>query len=164
MVERIIRQVQPDYIQCDCKGHRGLSSYMTEVGYRAPGFEKDQLTVWRRVTAKHGVALYMHYSGVWDAEAVKHHPSWARVDEKGNRDKKNTSVFGPYVDELLIPQLIELRDVYGVDGVWIDGDCWATCQDYHKDVIAAFRGKTGIRTVPLILSAVIGSWNLPPLT
>jgi len=27
MIETIIREVRPDYIQIDCKGHRGLSSY-----------------------------------------------------------------------------------------------------------------------------------------
>lgn len=148
MVEKIVEKVRPDYIQCDCKGHRGLCSYMTKVGHRAPGFVKDQLRVWRNVTAKHGVALYMHYSGVWDNEAIKRHPSWARIDENGKRDPKITSVFGPYVDKLLIPQLKELCDDYGVDGVWLDGECWATCQDYHKQVLARFRKETGIRTIP----------------
>lgn len=148
MVEAIVDQVKPDYIQCDCKGHRGLSSYPTRVGYAAPGFVRDQLRIWREVTARRGVALYMHYSGVWDTEALSHHRSWARIDETGKRDKKNTSVFGPYVDKLLIPQLKELCDEYGVDGVWIDGDCWATCQDYGKQVLAAFRRETGIRSIP----------------
>ncbi len=148
MIEDIVLQVRPDYIQCDCKGHRGISSYPTKVAYPAPGFVRDQLRLWREVTAKHGVALFMHYSGVWDTEAVKHHPSWAAVDADGKRNKKNTSVFGPYVDRLLIPQMKELSDVYGVDGVWVDGECWATCQDYGKEVLAAFRQKTGIRTKP----------------
>ena len=148
MVEDMLRTVSPDYIQCDCKGHRGLSSYMTEVGYRAPGYVRDQLRIWREVTAKHGVALYMHYSGVWDTEAIRHHPSWARIDAQGKRDPNNTSVFGPYVDQLLIPQLKELCDVYGVDGVWIDGECWATAHDYGKRAVSEFRRKTGIRSIP----------------
>ncbi|MBN1435802.1 MAG: hypothetical protein JW936_01900 [Sedimentisphaerales bacterium] len=148
MIQNIIDQVHPDYIQCDCKGHPGFSSYPTKVGYPAPGFVKDQLRIWRNVTARNGVALFMHYSGVWDTKALKHHPSWARVDENGKRDPNNASVFGPYVDELLIPQFKELSDVYGVDGVWIDGDCWATCQDYHKNIIKAFQQKTGIRNIP----------------
>jgi hypothetical protein len=148
MVEEIIAQVHPDYIQCDCKGHRGLSSYPTKVGNPAPGFVKDPLRIWREVTAEHGVALYLHYSGVWDTEALKHHPSWARIDEKGKRDKNNTSVFGPYVDRLLIPQLKELAGEYGVDGVWVDGECWATVPDYGKKVLEAFRAQTGIKDVP----------------
>ncbi len=148
MVEEIIKQVRPDYIQCDSKGHPGFSSYPTKVGYRAPGFVKDPLRIWRDVTAKHGVALYVHHSGVWDTEALKHYPSWARIDENGKKDKNNTSVFGPYVDKLLIPQLKELCDEYEVDGVWLDGECWATCQDYNPKVLKAFKEKTGIRTIP----------------
>ena len=148
MVRRIIAQVNPDYIQVDCKGHRGLSSYPTKVGHSAPGFVRDQTRIWRNVTAQHGIALYMHYSGVADDAAIKKHPSWARIDENGKRDRRSTSVFGPYVDKLLIPQLKELSDEYGVDGVWLDGECWAVRLDYGKNVIAAFRRKTGIRSIP----------------
>jgi hypothetical protein len=90
----------------------------------------------------------MHYSGVWDAEAVRRHPSWARVDENGKRDKRLASVFGPYVDKLLIPQLRELADKYGVDGVWVDGECWATAHDYCAKAILAFREKTGRLEIP----------------
>ena len=148
MIERVIDQVHPDYIQCDCKGHRGLSSYPTKAGNPAPGFVQDQLRIWRDVTARRGVALYMHYSGVWDSEAVQKHPEWARINEKGEPDDRLTSVYGPYVDKLLIPQIKELIDEYGVDGIWIDGECWAVDRDYGENVIKQFRKKTGINTVP----------------
>ena len=148
MVERIIEQVKPDYIQCDSKGHPEFASYPTKVGTPAPGFIKDQLKIWREVTAEYGVALYVHYSGVSNTEAIREHPSWARINEEGKRDKDNTSVFGPYVDKLLIPQLKELRDAYEIDGVWLDGECWATCQDYGSKVLKAFREQTGIETIP----------------
>lgn len=148
MVQRTIDLVHPDYIQVDCKGHPGICGYPSLVGHPAPGFVRDQLRIWRDVTAENGVALYMHYSGVWDTEAVKRHPSWARIDENGKRDKNITSVFGPYVDQLLIPQLKELRDEYDVDGIWLDGECWGTAHDYGKKALAEFRKKTGIRNVP----------------
>ena len=148
MIEYIIDQVKPDYIQCDCKGHPGLSSYPTKIGYQAPGFIKDQLCIWREVTARCGVALYVHYSGVFDTEALKHHPSWARIDESGKRDKNYTSLFGPYVDKLLIPQLKELCDNYDIDGVWLDGECWAAYHDYGKKVLQEFQEKTGIDAIP----------------
>lgn len=148
VLEKLLQRVRPDYVQCDCKGHPGWSSYPTKVGYAVPHFPADTLKTWRKVTAKHAVSLYMHYSGVFDFEAIKRHPSWARIDENGKRDPKNTSVFGPYVDKLMIPQLQELRDVYGVDGFWVDGECWATCQDYSKKVLEEFRKQTGIRSVP----------------
>lgn len=148
MIENIIIAAKPDYIQCDCKGHAGISSYPTKVGNPAPGFVKDQLRIWRDVTAKYGVALYMHYSGVLDTAAVKAHPDWARIRPDGKADTQETSVFGPYVDGLLIPQLKELCDVYGVDGVWVDGECWATERDYCDKAVEAFQNQTGIKNIP----------------
>lgn len=148
MIETIIDMVKPDYIQIDSKGHSGYTSYPTQVGNQAPGFVSDQLKLWRQVTAEHGVALYLHHSGVWDSRAVELHPEWARINENGQPDDRLTSVYGPYVDELLIPQLEEMSDVYGVDGVWVDGECWAVDRDYRPDVISAFQQKTGITTIP----------------
>src|SRR5574341_434823 len=148
MIETVIDQVRPDYVQVDCKGHRGLSSYPTRVGHPAPSFVGDQLRLWRTTTAERGVALYLHYSGVWDAEAVQRHPEWAVMHADGTRDDRITSPFGPYSDELLIPQLKELIDVYGIDGVWIDGECWAVKHDYAPAVLERFRAATGITDVP----------------
>ena len=116
MVELVIDKVQPDYIQIDCKGHRGYSSYPTKVGNPAPGFVGDPLRVWRDVTRERGIALFMHYSGVWDYHAVSTHPQWAAVNADGKPNNKATSVFGPYVDMLMIPQLRELAGEYAVDG------------------------------------------------
>jgi hypothetical protein len=148
MIETILDMVKPDYVQIDNKGHRGYSSYPTRVGNPAPGFVGDQLKLWREVTAEHGVALFLHHSGVWDARALELHPEWARINENGEHDDRMTSVFGPYVDELLIPQLKELNDDYGVDGMWIDGECWAVERDWHDDVIKLFQKETGITTIP----------------
>ncbi len=148
MVNRIIDKVHPDYIQIDCKGHPGRSSYPTKAGNPAGGFVQDPLRIWRDATAKRGVALYMHYSGVFDQKAIELHPDWALVNADGKVNTDDTSVFGPYVDELLIPQLKELRGVYGVDGVWIDGECWATGHDYSERAIKLFQEKTGITDVP----------------
>ena len=148
MIQYIVDTVKPDFIQCDCKGHRGLSSYPTKAGYPAPGFVKDNLRIWRDVTMKNGVPLYMHYSGVWDTEAIKHHPDWAAVDANGERNPNKTSVFGPYVDELMIPQLKELINEYQIDGIWVDGECWATVRDYGEKALGEFMKETGITEIP----------------
>lgn len=148
MVNAILDKVKPDYIQIDCKGHAGYSSYPTKIGNPVPGFVGDPLRVWREVTAARGVALYMHYSGVWDSRAIELHPDWAVLNADGSTNKNATSVFGPYVDRLLIPQLRELAGDYGVDGVWVDGECWATVPDYGAAAVAAFRKETGFDTVP----------------
>jgi hypothetical protein len=148
MVNAILDKVKPDYIQIDCKGHPGYSSYPTKVGNPVPGFVGDPLRVWREVTAARGVSLYLHYSGVWDSRAIELHPEWAAINADGSTNKNATSVFGPYVDRLLIPQLRELAGDYGVDGVWVDGECWATVPDYGAAAVAAFRKETGFDVVP----------------
>lgn len=83
MVQTVIDKVQPDYLQIDCKGHRGYSSYPTKVGQPAPGFVGDPLRIWREVTRQRGIPLFMHYSGVWDDHAVATHPPWAAVKANG---------------------------------------------------------------------------------
>ncbi len=148
MIETVIDKVKPDYIQIDCKGHRGFSSYPTKVGNPAPGFVGDPLRIWRNVTAKRGMPLFMHYSGVWDFEAVAKHPEWAAVNADGKPNDKATSVFGAYADELMIPQLRELAGEYGVDGVWVDGDCWGTVADYGEKAVREFCEQTGAKAAP----------------
>lgn len=148
MVENIIKQIRPDYLQIDCKGHRGLSSYPTKAGNPAPGFVGDPLRVWRDVTARNGVALYMHYSGVWDSEAIIQNPSWGAINPDGKTNGNATSFYSPYAEKLLIPQLRELGSVYGVDGAWLDGECWASVPDYGPTAIADFKKATGYATVP----------------
>ncbi|MBI5388701.1 MAG: hypothetical protein HZA90_28905 [Verrucomicrobia bacterium] len=148
MVESIIDLVHPDYLQIDCKGHRGLSSYPTKAGNQAPGFVGDPLRVWREATARRGVSLYMHYSGVWDSEAILKHPTWGAINADGKTNGNATSFWSPYADQLLIPQLRELAGVYGVDGAWIDGECWASVPDYSAAALKAFRETTGIQDVP----------------
>ena len=148
MVEAILDKVKPDYLQIDCKGHAGFSSYPTKVGNPAPGFVGDPLRVWRKVTAARGVALYMHYSGVWDSEAIRKHPDWAAINADGKTNANATSVFGPYADRLLIPQLRELAGDYRVDGVWVDGECWATVPDFGEASVKAFTAATGFTEVP----------------
>lgn len=147
MIDSLLTKVKPDFIQVDCKGHPGVTSYPTKVGHTPKRFEKDILRLFREVTRRRGVALYVHYSGVWDNEAVKHHPNWARIDSEGKPDAQKTSLWSAYSDSLLIPQLKEISD-YGVDGVWVDGDCWATNPDYCSAAIDEFRFITNIQEIP----------------
>ncbi|MBO4429145.1 MAG: alpha-L-fucosidase [Clostridia bacterium] len=145
-VDEFLREVKPDYVQCDTKGHAGVSSYPTKVGNPAPNMKGDILKMWRELTKKNGVSLYSHYSGVLDVEAAARHPEWAAltVEGKQSNQKWETSVFSPYVDELMIPQLIEMATVYGLDGVWVDGDCWGTIEDYSEYAAAAYKKATGL--------------------
>ena len=148
MVERILNEVHPDYLQIDCKGHKGYSSYPTKVGNPAPSIVGDPLRVWRDVTAKHGIPLVMHYSGVIDSKAVADHPDWCAYDATGKPTGRSTSLFGPYADKLMIPQLQELAVNYGVDAIWVDGDNWGVNLDYSPAALAAFTKATGFTEAP----------------
>jgi hypothetical protein len=147
-IRDLLGRVRPDYVQYDCKGHPGWAGYPTQVGWASPGIVKDSLAVWRKATRDLGVGLFIHYSGVWDSKAIAEHPDWARIDAKGKRDPNATSVFGPYVDELLIPQLKEVTAQYGLDGVWADGECWAIQLDYSPAALAAWKKETGYVEAP----------------
>ena len=148
MVQAIIDALHPDFIQVDCKGHPGWTSYATKVGNMAPGVVADSLKVWREVTARNGVALYLHYSGVWDSTAVAKRPEWAVFDKNGNPSNEKTSVFKGYREGLLVPQLLEMANEYGVDGVWVDGECWATQIDYSEEAKEAFKKTTRLDVIP----------------
>ena len=135
-IQYMLDTVQPDFVQCDSKGHPGMTSFETAVGTRAPGFARDNLKIWRDVTARAGIPLFLHYSGVFDMAAVRVHPEWAIVDAEGQVSRDYTSLRGGYSDGLLIPQLSEVIDRYDVDGVWIDGEAWAVNPDYSPAFLA----------------------------
>ena len=150
-----LEKVRPDFVQCDCKGHAGYTSYPTRIGSPSPGIVKDALRIHRDVTRDLGIPLSVHYSGVWDARAIELHPEWSARDSKGRIVKplKNvkhgiTCRLGPYLDELMIPQLLEIIDDYDVDGFWIDGDNWAVKDCYCPRCRAEFTKRTGLTEAP----------------
>lgn len=149
--ERILQfldAVKPDYVQYDSKGHTGWLGFPSQVGPSAPHIKQDSLAVWREATRERGVALYIHFSGVWDDQAVERHPEWAAVGRDGARNKEKTSTFGPYVDGLLIPQLKEAISKYDLDGAWVDGECWAVVPDWSDAAKKQFLAETKHPQVP----------------
>ena len=152
-IREICTLLKPDFLQIDCKGHPGWASYPSAVGNAMPEFEKeapvngDPLALWRKITKEEDVALYMHYSGVIDGKYCQEHPEQAVMYADGNRSSGGmgaTRTMGKYVDERLIPQLTELAQKYGVNGVWVDGDCWGSQADFDPETVAAFEKETGI--------------------
>ena len=130
-IEEMLDATRPDMIQVDTKGHAGISSYMTKVGVHAEVMNMDVLRVWRELTAARGIRLYAHHSGLYDEMQARLHPDWASVNADGVPYDGRISAFSPYVDEVLIPQILELAE-YGADGAWIDGDEWAAFVDYSE--------------------------------
>ena len=141
MIEKIIDQVHPDYLQIDCKGHPGLSSYPTKVGNPGPGFCRRSAP---GLAPGHRRARRCPLHALLRGVGFRSHPAAIRTGAPINADGKTngqaTSFFGPYADQLLIPQLRELAGDYGVDGVWVDGECWASVPDYGAAALQAFRG------------------------
>ncbi|MCL4402205.1 MAG: hypothetical protein M1436_06035, partial [Acidobacteria bacterium] len=85
MVEHFLARTRPDYVQYDYKGHVGYVGYPSKVSASAPNV-KNSLEIWRRITARNGVGLFIHFSGVLDGVAVTDHPEWARIGPDGTRE------------------------------------------------------------------------------
>lgn len=148
-IRAMLEKVKPDFVQYDCKGHPGYAGYPTQVGSPSPGIVNDALKVWRQVTRDMGIPLSIHYSGVWDTRAIELHPEWARIGANGKPDPNYTSRLSAYDEQLLIPQLLEVVREYDIDGMWIDGENWASLPDWSDACKALFKERTGIETVPM---------------
>ena len=143
-IRRICHLLKPDFIQIDCKGHPGYTSYPSKLGNAMPEFAKDTLRLWRKVTREENVALYMHYSGVYDVKYCSEHPEQRVLMANGYYHFGSTRLNGSYSEDLLIPQLMELAGEYEVDGAWIDGECWMALADFSSETLTAFERETGI--------------------
>ncbi len=148
-IRAMLEKVKPDFVQYDCKGHPGYTGYPTKVGSPSPGIVNDALKIWRQVTKDMGIPLSIHYSGVWDTRAIEVHPEWARINADGKPDKNNTCRTCAYEKDLMIPQLLEVVREYDIDGMWIDGENWASHPCWSESCKSAFTEKTGIQEIPL---------------
>jgi hypothetical protein len=158
----MLRMMGCQFVQTDCKGHPGYTSWYSKTpgASVSPGVKRDALKGWREATRRLGLPLHCHYSGIWDKAAGAKHPKWCIVGKDGKpvggsrweRAKLPTNERmcprGPYVDKLMIPQMIELIDRYGVDGFWVDGEIWAVEPCYCTRCRRAFRDATGIAKPP----------------
>ncbi len=143
-----LEKAKPDFVQYDCKGHPGWAGYPTKVGSPSPGIVNDALKIWRQVTKDMGIPLSIHFSGVWDTRAIELHPEWANVNAAGHPSPNNTCPLSAYTEELMIPQLLEVVEEYDIDGMWIDGENWASAPCWCERCKAEFTKRTGFESVP----------------
>ncbi len=153
--------IRPDFVQTDGKGHPGYTSWLSRVpgASVAPGISQELLLAWREASKKLGLPLHCAYSGIFDKAAGAMHPDWCILNKDG-MPISSTGWYGPpdtgdkmcprspYVDELMIPQLLELIDRYEVEGLWIDGDLWTMETCYCDRCRQAFTRQTGIAEPP----------------
>ena len=142
-IREICETLKPDFLQIDCKGHPGYTSYPSDMGNAMPSFACDPLAIWRRVTKEYGIPLYMHFSGVYDIKYCTENEGERTVNADGS-PTNSVRLDGSYLDEYFIPQISEIVEKYDVDGIWVDGDCWAVRNDYHESTIAKFEEVSGI--------------------
>ena len=131
--ERSSTRCVPTTSRSTAKGIPGLSSYPTKVGNQAPGFVGDPaaaLAAGDRRARRRRSTCTTRASGIPRPSASI--PTGRAVNADGKTNGNATSFFSPYADQLLIPQLRELAGDYGVDGAWVDGECWASVPDYGE--------------------------------
>ena len=158
----MLRLMGPEFVQTDCKGHAGYTSWFSKIPEASvpSHLQHDALAQWRAATSALGLPLHCHYSGIWDKAAGARHPEWCvvpaapRADSAPGGQNAGAPVHekmcprGPYLDELLIPQALELIDRYGVNGFWIDGDLWAVEPCYCPRCLRAWTEETGLAEAP----------------
>lgn len=153
LAERL-RLMAPHFVQTDCKGHPGYTSWFSRTPEASvpPGLKADALKQWREATTRLGLPLHCHYSGIWDKAAAAKHADWTVVPAAGTDPQAPMEKMcprGPYLEKLMIPQLLELIDRYQVDGFWVDGDMWAVEPCYCPRCRQAFTERTGIEEPPV---------------
>ena len=95
-IRSICRELRPDFLQVDSKGHPGWASFPSRMGNSMPRFTGNPLQVWRQVTREEGVALYAHYSGVFDTRYKTLHPDESAKGPDGKPDKRAVRTNGSY--------------------------------------------------------------------
>ncbi len=144
-----IQLMKPDWVQTDCKGHPGYTSWFSTVEEASvpPKLAKDALAQWRGGGEGVKVPLHFHYFRVMDEAAARKHPEWA-VTTGNEKDETVVCPRSPYVDSLMIPQLLELIDRYQVNGFWVDGEIWAVKPCYCPRCLQAWHEETGMDVAP----------------
>jgi hypothetical protein len=152
--DRVLDTIRPDWVAVDSKGHGGIASYPTRFANRSPHIRRDHIAVWREATRARGLPLLVHYVTILERDTLERHPDWAALDHEGKphlwrRTESNVISFAsPYIDELVIPQVVEMIDRYDLDGIWVDGDNWGAQVDYSDHMVRAWQAATGATARP----------------
>jgi hypothetical protein len=149
-----LEKVGLDWVQYDCKGHPGYTGYPTHAGVPSPGIVNDALKIWAKVAHDLGISIIVHYSGTWDQVQWKLHPEWSRRHADGTLvggagwNPHALAADSPYDEQIIIPQLKEVIDWYGINGAWVDGECWAAAPDWSEWTTKLYSEQTGITDIP----------------
>ena len=142
-----LQRLQPDAIHAMGCTHDGGMDYPTSVG---PG-AKDDTPVRERIDVARqlGIKVIAQHSGVGNTAAGEAHPEWIRTTATGApSDQKfagwQMDLLGDYPEQWFLVQVEEMLRDYGVDGIWVDGDCWYTYPCYSPPTLERFKAQTGL--------------------
>lgn len=110
------------------KCHYGFCYYPTKIGNVHPGLQKDMLAEFVKGCRNAGLGVACYYSVFLDTAIIKKHPDW--MLQPGQNQPKEGLLFSkkylpvcvnsPYLDELLIPQALEIIENYDIDELFYD--------------------------------------------
>lgn len=126
------------------KCHYGLSYYPTKVGTVHPGLVKDMMYEAAKGAQAHGIEFVVYFSVFLDAAAIDKNPSWRMLPNRDGTFKRQkyepVCVNSPYLEELFIPQALEVLEKYPVDQFFLDTMTWfEPC--YCKSCVEKFGGE-----------------------
>ena len=129
------------------KCHYGNSYYPTHVARRHPLLKRDVFGETLEACHTRNIGVIGYLSGFLDSYAARIHQDWRLVKADGEFLKMGVfdaiCPYGPYVDEWLIPQIIEMASMYTVDEMFIDSMCsYWPC--YCEHCARAFADETGL--------------------
>lgn len=108
------------------KCHYGFSYYNTDIGTRHPGLEKDMLEEFVKGCRKEGLGVTCYYSVFLDTAAGMKHNDWLMRENDMPLEELLKTKFLPicvnsgYLEELLLPQVLEIMDRYDIDELFFD--------------------------------------------
>jgi hypothetical protein len=149
-LRHILERVRPDMVQVDAKGHPGLSSYRSRYSPVSEHYAQDTLRLYRDITRELGLPFSVYYSTLIDNAAIAAHPEWSILQADGTPVTWFSEVLwnrlcfnSGYVDDYMLPQLLEITIAYEPDGFWMDGDAPTARLCYCPACQALFRARTG---------------------
>ena len=142
-----LQRVRPDGVHLIGCSHAGVMSYRSKIG---PGAQDETALLERiEVARKLGIKIIGSHSGMGNKAAGDAHPEWIRVASDGKPSTQNfcgwqMDPLSPYPEEWFLPQVEEMLRDYGIDGLWVDGDCWYMFPSYSEAWLKRFREETGL--------------------
>lgn len=106
----------------------GYSYYPTSIGVRHPGLQRDFTGELTAALKKRGIRRILYFMLQMERRVHREHPEWilnpdpsrTQVDPASVGEAAQMCINSPYLDELGIPQLVELLSRYDVDGFFLD--------------------------------------------